>query len=344
MATPKPEPGYTYHTGSLVPSTFTKTGAAVALGTDGTNYTALQLDASGNLKTVTGTEVSMSINVGDVEIGAVELKNRDTDIRAIIGSGSAAGVNDDAVYVVDANVSASLASWSIGTGSADSSTRRVAVARNSSLSITDPDEDRMAIVVSASVADVDDYALVVADPVVSASMAAWTRGTGSADAWTQRVAVARNSAFSISDPFEDRMAIVVSASVADVDDYALVVADPVVSASLSISNTNPDLYGSDAYVSGAVVNNGDCKLQAVWGYNSGSASQFIQVFNTGSFPSDGEIPLTMFKTAAESNFYFDLSGKFGIDCTLGIVVCNSSTGEVKASGDEDCWFNVSYKV
>ena len=140
------------------------------------------------------------------------------------------------------------------------------------------------------------------------------------------------------------MAIVVSASVADVDDYALVVADPVVSASLSISNTNPDLYGSDAYVSGAVVNNGDCKLQAVWGYNSGSASQFIQVFNTGSFPSDGEIPLTMFKTAAESNFYFDLSGKFGIDCTLGIVVCNSSTGEVKASGDEDCWFNVSYKV
>ena len=117
-----------------------------------------------------------------------------------------------------------------------------------------------------------------------------------------------------------------------------------ISASVAIFNANPSIYSSVAYESGSLVNSGDCKFIKAWGYNSGASAQFIQIFNTGSFPTDAEVPLTIVRVATESNFNFDLGGTFGIDCPLGIVVCNSTTGPTKTSGAEDCWFNVAYKV
>jgi len=231
MATANPSPGYNY-TGSKVPSTFTKTGASVALATDGTNYLALQLDADGNLKTA--AQVSMSINVGDVEIGAVELKNATTDDRA-----------------------------------------------------------KVAVVTGILETDIG---ITVMDPVVSASLS--TMGSTLTD----------------------------------------------VSASTAIFNANPSIYSSTAYESGSLVNAGDTKFISLWGYSSNASAQFIQVFDTGSFPTDGGAPFTTFKVAAESNFYFDIGGTYGIDFPLGIVVCNSTSGSIKSSGADDCWFNVAYKV
>jgi len=50
----------------------------------------------------------ISLEVKDIQIGAVEIKNHDTDDRAIVGVGSSAVVGDDALYVADANVKESI--------------------------------------------------------------------------------------------------------------------------------------------------------------------------------------------------------------------------------------------
>jgi len=327
MATANPEPGYTYYdkTGS-----FSQPRGFPLIAKDPSDsYSNLRVDADGALKTtVSGSQIQLS--VGDIEIGAVEIKNATTDDRAKVAVVTSLLETDIGIAVMDPVVSASLSTMNtditgisasialiskdedgahtsgdkgvqflavrndagttlvdtdgdyaplmvnangllninfdnindialdIGTGSASTGTQRVAVARNSALSISDPQEDRMAIVVSASVAAVDDYALVVADPIVSASLASWSRGTGSADTWTQRVAVARNSAFSISDPNEDKMATVTTASSAVVSDIGLVVADPIVSASISLIGStflkSIDTTGSLSYTELVAIN------------------------------------------------------------------------------------------
>jgi len=49
-----------------------------------------------------------TIEVGDIEIGTVELKNASDDTRAKIGTGSSAAVGDNALIVADPNVKAEL--------------------------------------------------------------------------------------------------------------------------------------------------------------------------------------------------------------------------------------------
>ena len=55
--------------------------------------------------------IGLGINVGDIEIGAVEIKNAADDTRAEVNAGNTAAVGDVALWVADANVKASIDSF-----------------------------------------------------------------------------------------------------------------------------------------------------------------------------------------------------------------------------------------
>lgn len=98
---------------------------------------------------------------------------------------------------------------------------------------------------------------------------------------------------------------------------------------------------SVAYASNLVIKATGGTLYSIVGYNSCSVDQFIQVHDTRTLPTDGAIPVIIFKIPSNSNFSFDL-GERGRCFSKGIVICNSSTGATKTIGSNDCWFDVQY--
>jgi len=98
---------------------------------------------------------------------------------------------------------------------------------------------------------------------------------------------------------------------------------------------------SVAYQKSIIVKAAPGVLNGFTGYNSGAA-QFIQVHNALAVPANGAIPVIILLAAAQSNFYWD-ADDYGRWFTVGITMCNSSTGPTKTIGANDCWFNVLFK-
>lgn len=77
-------------------------------------------------------------------------------------------------------------------------------------------------------------------------------------------------------------------------------------------------------------------------YNSSASTQFIQVHDAASLPSDTAVPEVSFEVPATSSRALD----YGVNPRkffTGIVVCNSSTQPTKTIGSADCWFDVQMK-
>ena len=77
-------------------------------------------------------------------------------------------------------------------------------------------------------------------------------------------------------------------------------------------------------------------------YNSGPA-QFIQLFDAIAVPAEGAIPKLPVPIAADSVFgmYWGEEGRY---FPTGLVLCNSSTANIKTLGSADCWFDVQVRV
>lgn len=83
------------------------------------------------------------------------------------------------------------------------------------------------------------------------------------------------------------------------------------------------------------------KVFALRVYNNKASAQWIQIHQAASAPADATVPFLSFPIAATSNINIDF-GVYGIYCTTGIYVCNSTTGPTKTLGAADCLFNVQF--
>ena len=81
-------------------------------------------------------------------------------------------------------------------------------------------------------------------------------------------------------------------------------------------------------------------LYGLTGDNNRSSEQFIQIHDAASLPSNGAVPVIVFRVPATTSFSLDY--KKGREFQVGIVVSNSSTEATKTIGSDDCWFDVQY--
>lgn len=97
-----------------------------------------------------------------------------------------------------------------------------------------------------------------------------------------------------------------------------------------------------AYAASLVVKATAGTLYGLRGYNSAITTQFIQVHDAASLPTDGAVPKVVLTVPASSNFNIDF-GEFGRFFSVGIVVCNSSTGPTKTIGAADIWADAQFE-
>lgn len=106
-------------------------------------------------------------------------------------------------------------------------------------------------------------------------------------------------------------------------------------------NYLPKSISTTAYSNYLIIKNSGGVLYNIIGYNSSDNDQFIQIFDSSSLPTDGSIPVIIFKILSQCNFSFDL-GAVGRLFRDGIIICNSSTATTKTIGASDCWIDAQY--
>lgn len=100
---------------------------------------------------------------------------------------------------------------------------------------------------------------------------------------------------------------------------------------------------SDAgYEAFRVIKASPGRLMSLKGYNSKVSAQFIQIHNSSDDALDGAVPVATFTVPATSNFAFEWPASTGLPLSIGIIICNSSTGPTKTVGSADCFFTAVY--
>lgn len=117
-----------------------------------------------------------------------------------------------------------------------------------------------------------------------------------------------------------------------------------VDSDLLAASTPATKVASDALAASLVAKNAAATLLGVYGYNSKSSDQYIQIHDASSLPADTAVPEFSFRAAAEDNFFWTPPGDAGVSFGTGVTVCNSSTAATKTIGAADCWFTVIYRT
>jgi len=110
---------------------------------------------------------------------------------------------------------------------------------------------------------------------------------------------------------------------------------------VSVTPRDTSHNNTTAYATNLVVKASAGKLFEIRGYNSLASAQFIQVHDAASLPADTTVPEEVFTVSASSNF--SISFPQGKVFSVGIVICNSSTGPTKTIGAADCWFSSDFE-
>ncbi len=82
-------------------------------------------------------------------------------------------------------------------------------------------------------------------------------------------------------------------------------------------------------------------LYKLTGVNTLGSTQYIQVHNATSVPSNGAVPAVCIAVPTATTFDIDF-GPRGRTFSTGIVVCNSTTVPTKTLGSANCWFDAQY--
>ena len=103
----------------------------------------------------------------------------------------------------------------------------------------------------------------------------------------------------------------------------------------------PSAFDSGAYGTAGTIKASAGILYGFTGYNSGTNSQFIQIFNATSIPANGGTPVLFITVGPQSNFSWE-SGQYGKSFSTGMIWSNSTTGPTKTIGTADTWINALY--
>jgi len=254
---------------------------------------------------------------GDIEIGAVEIKNSTDDTRATVGA--------NGLYV-DVKASA------LPSGAATEATLATIDADTSSLAGCVGGTELQVDVVSmpsvtvesefpAAAALTDDFANPTTTNVAAMGMAwdgaTWDRMPGNATDGLKVNLGADNDVTLATLPAGTNL-------IGEVDTKPI---EPL--------NVN-----TSAYASSLVVKASAGTANEIRGHNSLASAQFIQIHDASSLPADSAVPEDIILAAANSSF--SITYPQGKAFATGIVACNSSTGPTKTIGAADCWFSAEF--
>ena len=98
---------------------------------------------------------------------------------------------------------------------------------------------------------------------------------------------------------------------------------------------------SNSAESSHLVSAGEGRLYGFTVSSSKASGQFIQVFDAGTLPADGAVPLLSIDIATVTAKGVDF-GPMGRWFYRGIILCNSTTQLTKTIGAADCLFDAQY--
>jgi hypothetical protein len=94
---------------------------------------------------------------------------------------------------------------------------------------------------------------------------------------------------------------------------------------------------STALEAGHIISAAPGTLLTLTVLNTKSSSQYIQIHNSATAASNGDVPVFIYPATTATTIEID-KGTNGVDFSAGIYVCNSSTAATRTVGTTDCFF------